>query len=196
MSEITERYRSVAAGFTDGVIGVAPDAWSRPTPCSDSTARQLMARAVSTRRRVSATLDTTEAVDDVAPESATTALTAAPDDEGRASTVVGGMFGEQLFSSLVGRLICADTLVPTWDLARGTDQDGTLDAVAVAKAAEAPEPIDEAIRRPGGFSEKAAPAPGADDQTRFLNFCGPRLTWPSSPPASVGGWRRGGCPSW
>ena len=33
-----------------------------------------------------------------------------------------GMFGEQTFESLVGRLVCSDTLIHTWDLARATGQ--------------------------------------------------------------------------
>lgn len=31
---------------------------------------------------------------------------------------------------------------------------------------------DEGMRRRGGFADKIAPQPGADDQTRLLNFCG------------------------
>jgi hypothetical protein len=47
-----------------------------------------------------------------------------------------------------------------------------LDPAAVARAAELLAPLDEAIRRPGGFAPKIEPAEGADEQTRFLNFCG------------------------
>ena len=82
------------------------------------------------------------------------------------------MFGEQTFESLVGRLVCTDTLIHTWDLARATGQDETLDPGAVAKAMESLGPMDEAIRRPGGFGAKISPAPGADAQRQFLNFCG------------------------
>lgn len=60
--------------------------------------------------------------------SARTDLLAAHADPVRAKTTVSGMFGEQTFESLVGRLPCADTLVHTWDLARATGQDEQLDA--------------------------------------------------------------------
>ncbi len=93
-------------------------------------------------------------------------------DEARASQTVSGMFGEQPFESLVSRLLCTDTLVHTWDLARATGQAEGLDEVAVAKAMEFLAPLDEAIRRPGGFAPKIEPAQDADAQTRLLNFCG------------------------
>jgi uncharacterized protein (TIGR03086 family) len=92
--------------------------------------------------------------------------------EFRASTLVGAMAGEQTLASLVGRLVCTDVLVHTWDLARAMGQDETLDAGAVTTALEVLEPLDRYIRRPGGFAAKIDPAPGADTQTRFLNFCG------------------------
>ncbi len=139
----------------------------------------LVAHVISTHRRVIATLDDSEPVD-VDPgsdlssqwESATGAVASALGDEARASKLVGGMFGEQTFASLVGRLVCSDTLIHTWDLARATGQDETLVADAVAVAMESLAPLDDAIRRPGGFRPKIMPAPGADAQTIFLNFCG------------------------
>jgi hypothetical protein len=37
MSEVAERHRIVADGFTARVAGVAPDDWSVTTPCSEWT---------------------------------------------------------------------------------------------------------------------------------------------------------------
>ena len=76
------------------------------------------------------------------------------------------------FESLVGRLLCADTLIHTWDLARTTGLDESLDPEAIAKASEFLTPIDDAIRRPGGFEPKIDPSPDADAQTKLLNFAG------------------------
>jgi uncharacterized protein (TIGR03086 family) len=103
---------------------------------------------------------------------ASNAITVALGDPTRAAAIVGGMFGEQPFEALVGRLVCTDLLVHTWDLARATGQDDRLDPEALSKAEEFLSDIDEAIRVPGGFAAKITPSPGADDQTRFLNFCG------------------------
>jgi uncharacterized protein (TIGR03086 family) len=68
--------------------------------------------------------------------------------------------------------LCTDTLIHTWDLARATGQDEALDEEGVTKAMEFLTPIDEAIRRPGGFGTKVEPRPDADAQTRLLNFSG------------------------
>ncbi len=141
--------------------------------------RDLIAHVVGVQRGVVARLDDTESVA-VDPDGdlraqwreASAAVGEALGDDARASQVVGGMFGEQSFESLVGRMVCADLLVHSWDLARATGQDETLDPAAVSKAAEFLTPLDEAIRAPGGFAAQIEPAAGADDQTRLLNFCG------------------------
>ena len=179
MSETAERYAIVADAFTARLAGVAPEAWSAGTPCTQWTVRDLVAHVVGTHRRVIATVDGTapqdvDAAGDLAGQwlVASGAVEDALADEARASHVVSGMFGEQSFESLVGRLVCSDTLVHTWDLARATGQDERLDPGAVAKAFAFLTPMDEVIRRPGGFAPKIAPSPDADDQTAFLSFCG------------------------
>ena len=73
---------------------------------------------------------------------------------------------------LIGRLLCNDTVVHTWDLARATGQNETLDSAAVTIVFEGIRPADEAIRGDGGFGPKIEPEPDANEQTRFLNFLG------------------------
>src|SRR5258708_29430353 len=143
MSEVAERYRTVADGFTARLAGVGEEQWSRPTPCTEWTGRDLVAHVVRTHHTVLARLDDVTPVEvdasgdlDAQWRSARDAVAQSLTDDARAAQVVGGMFGEQPFESLVGRLVCADTLVHTWDLARATDQDEGLDAQAVARAAE------------------------------------------------------------
>jgi uncharacterized protein (TIGR03086 family) len=179
MSEVDQRYAAVAAGFTVRLRGVGPGSWSAPTPCPEWTVRDLVAHVIATQRRVLAMVDGSEPADgepdgDLHRQwlAASGAVTEAVGDDSRAGTVVRAMSGEQTFASLVGRLLCTDTLVHTWDLARATGQDETLDPDAVAKARESLTPLDETIRRPGGFGPKIAPSPSADAQTQFLNFCG------------------------
>jgi uncharacterized protein (TIGR03086 family) len=174
-----ERYRDVARGFDTRPAAVGPDQWSLPTPCTDWTVRDLVGHVISTHRRVLCSLTGGEPEPvggdaDLTPQwrGASQAITDALADEAKAGTTVGGMFGEQAFESLVARLLCSDTLIHTWDLARATGGDERLDQAAVARSAEFLQPIDEAIRRPGGFAPKIEPPAGADEQTRYLNFCG------------------------
>ncbi|HEY2764355.1 MAG TPA: hypothetical protein VGJ13_10140 [Pseudonocardiaceae bacterium] len=60
----------------------------------------------------------------------------------------------------------------TWDLARATGQDERIDPDAISRSLEFLAPLDDAIRRAGGFAAKIDSAPDADAQTRLLNFCG------------------------
>jgi uncharacterized protein (TIGR03086 family) len=179
MSEVSERYETIAGGFTARLNGIGEDQWSLQTPCTEWVVRDLVVHVVNTHRRVFASAEGSEPIDadasgDIAGQwrAASGAIREALADETMASKVVGGMFGEQSFESLVGRLLCTDTLVHTWDLARATGQDEVLNETAVARASEFLAPMDEAIRRPGGFAAKLAPDPSADSQKAFLNFCG------------------------
>ncbi len=179
MSETAERYGTIAAGFTERLVNVDPEQWSASTPCPDWSVRDLVVHVIDTQRRVMTRFD------DVSPvetdpngdlltqwQAASGAVAEAVGDDTRASTIVGGMFGEQPFESLVGRMVCTDLLVHTWDLARATGQDERLDPGAVSSAGGFLASIDDAIRVPGGFAEKITPPPQADAQTRFLNFAG------------------------
>jgi uncharacterized protein (TIGR03086 family) len=179
MSEISERYDTVATGFATRLDGIGTEQWDRPTPCTDWSVRDLVAHVVETHRRVLASLDggepeTVDRTGDLPGQYAAAhhAVGQALADPGRAGTTVGGMFGEQPFESLVGRLLCADTLIHTWDLARATGQDERLDERAVTVATEFLTPIDDAIRRPGGFAAKVPAPEGADEQTKLLSFSG------------------------
>jgi uncharacterized protein (TIGR03086 family) len=174
-----ERYRSIADGFSVRLAGVGADQWSLSTPCTDWSVLDLAAHVIGTHRGVLCSLeggkpDEVEKEADLTPQwrRASQAILDALADETKAGTMVGGMFGEQTFESLVGRLLCSDTLLHSWDLARATGQDEQLDPVAVAACAAFLTPIDDAIRRPGGFAPKIEPPSDADEQTRLLCFCG------------------------
>jgi uncharacterized protein (TIGR03086 family) len=158
---------------------VRDDQWDAPTPCTDWDVRSLVFHVIDTHGRVAATLTGSDPPE-VAREGdlaaqwslASASIAESLDDPERSSKAISGMFGEQPFESLVGRLLCTDTLFHTWDLARATGQDERLDPEGVQKAMEFLEPMDDAIRRPGGFAPKISPATDASEQTRFLNFGG------------------------
>jgi len=182
MSEVSERYARVASGFGDRIAGIAPDDWTRASPCTEWTAREVVGHVVSVHRQVIAGLDASAPpapaadADLVAAWSdATGAVAAALADPERASAPVGGRFAPMPLEELIGRLLCIDTLVHTWDLARATGQDERLDAAAVTIAFDGIRPADEAIRGAGGFGPKVDPPPDADEQTHFLCFLGRRV---------------------
>lgn len=177
--EIIERYGRVADGFTRRLEAVEAGSWANPSPCPDWSARDVAAHVVDTHRRVLANVDDGPAAqlgpdDDVVEHwhAARKGIEAALADPDKASKAIAGRFAAGTFASLVGGLLCSDTLVHTWDLARATGQDDTLDPGAVDPATELLLPLDEALRQPGGFAPRIEPQPDADAQTRFLNFCG------------------------
>ncbi len=175
VSEVSLRYQRVSDGFDVRLKGVAEGQWTLPTPCEDWDVTALVSHVITTHWRLhgSAGREADPAGDLVSQWSEATAAVASDiADPERSSRTVSGMFGDQTFESLVSRLLCSDTLFHTWDLARATGQDEDLDEDAVAKALEFLTPMDEAIRRPGGFAPKIEPAAGADLQTRLLNFGG------------------------
>ncbi|MGH3672476.1 MAG: TIGR03086 family metal-binding protein [Pseudonocardiaceae bacterium] len=179
MSEVADRYSTIADGFTARVEGVQGEGWLAPSPCPEWAARDVVAHVIDTHYRILATLDGAEqpavSPDDDLPmrwSAVTGVLVDTINDEAIASKIVKSMIGEQPFGSLVGSLLCIDTLVHTWDLARATGQDEHLDPAAVATAMGFLAPLDDVIRRPGGFGPKIESEPGADEQTKFLNFCG------------------------
>lgn len=181
MSEVSDRYDRVAQGFAARLEGCPPDALVDPSPCEEWTGRDVVSHVVHVHRRVLAALHGNDAPEPAADEDfveafrdASEAVYVALGDPARSSKVVSGVFGEQPFEQLVGRLLCTDTLVHTWDLARATGQDDRLDQDASSKALEFLSPIDDMIRRPGGFGPKLAPPPAADAQAQLIAFTGRR----------------------
>lgn len=183
MSEVAERYHTIAAAFTERVEGVSPEQWTTQTPCAEWTARDLLEHVVAVHRMAIDALagDGRESLPEVGPDEDLTAawragrdeVAAALADPGRAGAVINaGPLSDRTFEQVIDTLICTDTLVHTWDLARATGQDERLDPTAVSRSAEFLAPMDEGMRRPGAFAAKIEPPAGADDQTRFLNFCG------------------------
>jgi uncharacterized protein (TIGR03086 family) len=180
MTEVAERYGRVADGFSARIAGIADDAWIAPTPCRDWTVRDLVGHVISVHRHVAAGMVGDLAAPATDPDLPTAWIVATAEvrtalaDPDRAAAPVGGRFAPMSLEDLIGRLLCIDTVVHTWDLAHATGQPDTLDAVAVTAAFEGIRPADEAIRGAGGFGPKLEPPANADEQTRFLCFLGRR----------------------
>jgi hypothetical protein len=60
----------------------------------------------------------------------------------------------------------------SWDLARATGQDDTLDPERCAMMLEGMQPFDDALRASGQYGRRVEVDADADPQTRLLAFIG------------------------
>ena len=182
VSEVADRYARVAEGFRSRLAAVPAGRWHSPSPCEGWAARDVVVHSSSVHRNVAAMLSppagqTPPADADPASawRSASAAVAEALADPERAATEVKSRVGVMTFEQMVGTLLCADTLVHTWDLARATGLDERLDPEAVVVAHRFLLPRGDQMRVPGGFGPAVVPPPGSDEQTRFLCFTGRRV---------------------
>lgn len=180
MSEQAERYRKVAAVFTERVKAVPDGAWDNPTPCEGWVARDIVRHLVDWMPGLffeTAGLERPEcpsADDD--PVAAWLALDAALqgalDDPAVASIEYESRAGRHTVAEAIDRFGTSDVFLHTWDLARATGQDETLDPEEVHRQLEAVLPHDEALRSSGHYGPRVEVPDDADEQTKLLAFIG------------------------
>lgn len=179
MSDITDRYRRLSDAFAAKLAAVPPDGWSRPTPCEGWTVRELVAHVIDSQGLflglVGHELGDLPSVDDdpvAAWDAARAKVQAHLDDPELAAAEYEGMFGRLTFAQGVDRFLSADLVVHGWDLARAVGLDETIDPEEVERGLRDFPEMGDAMRQPGGFGPAIEPVPGADPQTRLLNFLG------------------------
>jgi uncharacterized protein (TIGR03086 family) len=181
MSEATDRFELVAAGFDQRVRGVPGGQWDAQSPCDEWKARDVVAHVVGNYRSTAAQATGGESTPMGPDEDPAQAWTDAYDhmqalvkDPARLATTINGPFGPTPFEQVVGGLVAMDTHIHTWDLARAVGGDERLDTDVVRYIRGLLEPMDERIRQPGIFGPKLMPPADADEQTQLLYFLGRR----------------------
>jgi uncharacterized protein (TIGR03086 family) len=181
VSEETDRFELVAAGFDRRVRAVPDEKWDARSPCEEWKARDIVVHVVGNYRSMAAQATGTESRAMGADEDPVQAWTDAyghmqalvKDPETLARTI-NGPTGPAAFEEVLGSLVALDTHIHTWDLARAAGGDERLDPNVVRFATGVLEPMNEVIRRPGVFGPKLEPPAGADEQTQLLYFLGRR----------------------
>ena len=180
MSDIAGRYRRVAGAFTERVRGVPDDAWERQAPCEGWVARDVVRHLVewvpAFFRDAGGPVLPAGSVDDD-PFGAWTALNdaiqaALDDPAASAAHITHPRAGEHRFDEAIARFVLGDVLVHTWDLARATGLDETLDAVEVRRLLDGMEPYEEVLRSSGQYGPRVHVPDDADEQTRLIAFTG------------------------
>ncbi len=177
---IADRYRRVAGQFMERVRAVPAGAWDNPTPCEGWVARDVVRHLTEwlpafffgtwgIERPDGPSVDDDpvgawQVVDD--------AIRAALDDSEIAGTTHDTPMGPSTFAQTIDTICTGDILVHTWDLARATGLDETLDAVEVHRMLQGIEPMDEALRQSGHYGPRVEVSADADEQSQLIAFMG------------------------
>ena len=180
---VADRYRNVAAGFTRRVAGVPDNAWSNPAPCEGWVARDVVRHLVEwvpalLSAGASVTVPAIPPVDDdpaAAWSALDQALQATLDDPAVSQAAFDHpQAGRHTVEGAIAMFILPDVLVHTWDLARATGLDETLDPDEVHTLVAGMEPHDEMLRQSGHYGPRIDVPADADEQTRLIAFLGRR----------------------
>ena len=182
MTEISDRYRKIAATFTDRVEHVPPDRWDDPAPCEGWVARDVVGHLVEWlpafffEQWDIAAPDAPSVADDpvAAWKAIDTTLQRSLDDPSVAGTVRDTRMGPQSFEQCFDMIGTNDVFMHTWDLSRATGQDETLDPDEVHRVYTDMQPADEMLRQSGQFGPRVAVPDDADEQTKLIAFVGRR----------------------
>ena len=180
MSKISERYRRVAAQFTQRVEAVPDGGWDNPSPCEGWVARDVVGHLVEWLPAFffgSWGLDQPSGppvADDPAGawRAVDRAIQAALDDPEVAGRERDTRMGRSTFGQTIDQICTPDVLIHTWDLARATGQDETLDPDEVHRFVAGMEPLDDLLRQSGHYGPRVAVPADADEQTRLIAFVG------------------------
>ena len=181
MSEISDRYRRGAARFTPRVDEVPERAWDNPAPCEGWLARDVVRHLVEWFPAFldaggGPSLPVGPSVDDD-PAGAWSTLNDAvqallDDPDAAAKEISHPLAGTHRLDDAVATFFLGDVVVHTWDLARATQLDETLDADVVHEMLIGMEPLDEMLRASGQYGPKVEVPPDADEQVRLIAFTG------------------------
>ena len=177
-----DEYREIAGRFTELVEGVPDDAmWNRPSPVPGWTARDVVGHLVGWFPGFLATgagvsLPQGPSVDED-PVSAWRTMSdgvqAVLDDPASADKkLVNPHIGEVELPMAIAQFFTSDVFMHSWDLARATGQDETLDPERCAALLEGMQPLDDLLRSSGQYGPKVEVPDDADVQTRLLAFIG------------------------
>ena len=183
MSEISDRYRRVAGRFTERADEVPAGAWDRPAPCEGWVARDVVRDLVEwvpafMDAAGGPTLPAGPSVDDD-PAGAWRTMSDGiqsllDDPEASALLVEHPRAGTHRFDDAVAMFVLGDVVVHTWDLARATGLDETLDADVVHDMLVGMAPLDDMLRTSGHYGPKVDVGVDADEQTRLIACTGRR----------------------
>lgn len=179
-----EEHRSIAGTFTGKVRGVAD--WDAPTPVPDWRARDVVRHLVewfpaflSDGSDIKLAAGPDVDTDPVAAwEHHAAAVQAVLDAPASAEvTFAHPRLPQMPLPRAVSQFYTGDVFMHTWDLARATGQDDTLDAERCEVMVRGMEPLDEMLRQSGQYGPRVPVPDDASWQDRLIGFIGRDPAW-------------------
>jgi uncharacterized protein (TIGR03086 family) len=178
-----EEHRRIAGRFTELVRGVPDGGWDAPSPVEGWVARDVVRHLVEwfppfleagagVRLVAGPSLDVDPTAAWVTHSDAVQAVLDDPTTAGK--TLSNRHIGEVPLDRAINDFYTADVFMHTWDLARATGQDETLDPDKCAELLAGMVPYEEAMRSSGQYGPRVEVPDDADVQTRMLAFIGRR----------------------
>jgi uncharacterized protein (TIGR03086 family) len=185
----SEEFAEIGGRFGDLAAAVRPDQWDAPAPVEGWAARDVVRHLVEwfpafLSGGAGVELPAGPSVDED-PAGAWRHLQhevqALLDDPASAERVLSNPhIGDIALPQAVSQFFTADVFMHTWDLARATGQDDTLDPERCATMLAGMEPIEELMRQSGQYGPRVEVPEDADAQSRMLGFIGRNPAWPDS----------------
>ncbi|MEO6472344.1 MAG: TIGR03086 family metal-binding protein [Aeromicrobium sp.] len=179
MNAAAEEHRRIAAIFTDRVRGVSD--WDAPAPVEGWAARDVVRHLVEwlpsfLEDGAGVKLASGPPVDEdpvAAWQTHSDAVQELLDEPGTQDrTLSNPHTGDVPLDVAVDRFYTSDVFMHTWDLARATSQDESLDPQKCEELLAGMEPIEQAMRSSGQYGPRVEFPADADVQTRMLAFIG------------------------
>ena len=180
-SDAATTHAETAQRFTDRVTGTRDDQWDDPSPVSGWKARDVVGHLVTwlpgfLEGGSDARLTPVPSSDDdpvAAWRDHAAQVQALLDDPATDDRVYSSqMMGDMPLAEAIDRFYTADVFMHTWDLARATGQDDTLDEKRCQEMYEGMQPMDELLRSSGQFGPKVEVPEDASYQDKLIGFIG------------------------
>ena len=177
----SQEFREIGGRFGAVVAGVRPDQWDDPSPVDEWTARDVVRHLVEWFPSFLAAgsdvqLPAGPSVDEDpvgAWDHLQREVQALLDDPASHELVLSNRhIGEVPVPQAVSQFFTGDVFMHTWDLARATGQDDTLDPDRCAAMLAGMEQYEDAMRGSGQYGARVAVPDDADVQTKLLGFIG------------------------